>query len=203
MASLSDIQSQIERAKGKQELMQKELSQISGSLRKLKLDLSQYEEAQLIVQHVAKQTQEQLEYRISEIVTLALSSVFDEPYSLKVKFVIKRGKTECELLFERDGIEINPIEEAGGGPIDVAAFALRVALWSLSRPRPRNLIVLDEPFKHLDRNAQAKASRMLTEISGKLGIQIIMVTHSVELIEASHKVFEVKKIKGISKVEEI
>jgi ABC-type lipoprotein export system ATPase subunit len=44
---------------------------------------------------------------------------------------------------------------------------------------------------------------MLKEISEKLGIQIIMVTHIPELISAGHKIFQVTMNKKISYVEEI
>jgi len=64
----------------------------------------------------------------------------------------------------------------GGGVIDVASLALRLACILLSRPPRRRLVVLDEPFKHLrgaDNNR--RAIQMVKEISRKIGLQVIIV----------------------------
>jgi DNA repair exonuclease SbcCD ATPase subunit len=167
------------------------------SIRILNKTLKYTEEARIIIQIVAQKTQQELEYQISEIVTLALGAVFDDPYEFKIEFVIKRGKTEAIIKFVRDGHEFDPLDDTGGGAADIASFALRIALWNLLRPRSRNTLILDEPFKNISKqdNLQEKSSEMLSMISKKLGIQIIMVTHSTELIKASDKVFEVKQNK--------
>lgn len=86
--------------------------------------------------------------RISSIVSLALSSTgFD--YSFVIKFVQRRGTTEADLLFVKDGEELNPLTCSGGGALDIASFALRIAIWSLNKKSP--VFILDEPFKHLSR----------------------------------------------------
>lgn len=159
------------------------------------------EQALIIIQTVAKQTQEQLEYKISELVSLALESVFDEPYKMVLQYETKRNKTEANLLFERNGERFHPLSSAGGGAVDIASFALRVALWSLSIEKTEPTLVLDEPFRFLSRDLLGKAGLMLKEISNKLGLQIIMVSHLEELIDGADKVFQVKQNKGISKVE--
>ena len=115
-------------------------------------------------------------------------------------FVMKRGKTEADLFFVRDGNRVTPLEASGYGMVDIASFALRVAMWSLQRPRSRNVLVLDEPLKFLSRGYQSKASTMLKEISRKLGLQIIMVSHSQELIESADRVFGVSIKDGVSGV---
>ena len=68
---------------------------------------------------------------------------------MNINFLQKRGKTEAELVFVRDGKELSPTDGAGLGACDVAAFSLRAAAICLSRPGRRRLLVLDEPFKHL------------------------------------------------------
>ncbi|NIU00181.1 MAG: hypothetical protein GWN01_04340, partial [Nitrosopumilaceae archaeon] len=53
---------------------------------------------------------------------------------------------------------------------------------------------MDEPLKWLKGgDLPIKGSHMIKEISKKLGIQIIMISHSPELIEGADRVFEVKK----------
>lgn len=159
-----------------------------------------HEQAREIVREVGMKTQQQLQYHISDITSLALEAVFEEPYELKVEFVQRRNKTECDLFFERTGERIDPLTASGGGAVDVAAFALRIATWSMTHPRTRNTIILDEPLRFLSTDNQEKASQMIKEISQRLGIQFIIVTHNPTLTAYADKVFEVKIKKGKSQV---
>ena len=102
-------------------------------------------------------------------------------------FVEKRNKTECNLFFERNGERIHPFDASGGGAVDVATSALRFSIWSLGKSR--NVIGLDEPFRFLSRDLQPKAAEMLKEISHRLDLQMIMITHSPDLIEGADKIF--------------
>jgi len=149
---------------------------------------------------VGLKTQQQLQFHISDITSLALEAVFPDPYELKVEFVQRRNKTECDLLFVRDDMEIDPIEASGVGAIDVAAFALRIASWSMMRPHSRNVIILDEPFRFLSTNYQEQASNMIKEISDKLGLQFIIITHEENLTPSADRIFQVKKRGKVSKV---
>jgi len=158
--------------------------------------------ARIIVQKVAEDTQKQIEYHISNLVTMALSSVFPDPYEFKLRFIQKRNKTEAELLFIKRGNEVDDIlENGGGGVADVASFALRIALWSIRKTRPT--IILDEPFKFLHNPTfQRKTSEMLKEISKKLGIQLIVVSDQENIISAADKVIEIVNVDGISVVKD-
>lgn len=190
----------IERKKGQQNQLQIDLQAAKTEKEHITGEIINTETAQAIIQTVAQKTQEELEYRLSEIVSLALTAVFEDPYKLKVLFVIRRNKTECDLLFEKNGEIFDPISSSGGGAIDVAAMALRITIWSLTQPKPRNVLILDEPFRFLSKEYQIKASTMLSEISKKLKLQIIMVSHSESLIEGANKVFRIAIKKGVSNI---
>lgn len=200
---IKEFRTEIDKRKGKKEQIEENLSEVKKQKDKLKRRQINIEQAQKIIQTVAKQTQQELEYHISELVSLALSAVFDDPYSLNLEFVEKRGKTEAEITFERAGEKISPIQASGGGAVDVASFALRVALWNLRRRATRNTIVLDEPMKFLSKNLLPKAGEMIKELSEKLGLQFIIVSHLKELVDSADKVFEIDIKKGISNVKEV
>jgi len=99
-----------------------------------------------------------------------------------------------------DGVRMNPSADSGGGAVDVAAFALRLSLWSLQNPRSRNTIILDEPFRFLSKDLHHKAGELLKQISETLGIQLIIVTHEKELQQYANKVFTVDMVDKISYV---
>lgn len=206
MNNLQHYKNKLERFKGQKDQIKSDIKSTKQQIKSINRSLLNNEEAQLIIQIVAQQTQEKLEFRISEIVTLALASVFDDPYTFKIKFNIKRGKTECETLFLRNDSERNPLESSGWGAVDIASFGLRVACWTLQKPRKRNVLVLDEPFRHLKGiEANRKAIQMVKEISDKLNLQIIMINDERvplnEIEKGADKIFNISIKKGKTKIE--
>ncbi len=191
----------VENLKGQKQQLDKDIKALETQLEETVVRRDNSEQAAAIIQEVARITQEQLQYNISELVTLALSSVFENPYTFEVEFVTKRNQTEVNLWFVKKNERIQPMYASGGGVVDIAAFALIVSLWALKNPRTRNTLILDEPFRNLSRKYLPKASEMLKMLSSKMNLQIIMVAHPVELIEAADKVFEVTiDKKGVSHV---
>lgn len=200
--SVQSLRYKLENLKGQRQQLAADCRAAGDRIVGLQQDAVDSEEARVIIQTVAQQTQRELEYHISEIVSLALAAVFDDPYTLRLEFVQRRNRTEADILFERDGQTYRPADASGGGAVDVAALALRIAMWSLRRPRSRNTLVMDEPMKMLSKDMMPKAAAMLAEVSQRLGLQIIIVSHSQELIEGADKWFTVAINKGVSHVSE-
>jgi len=186
----------LDQQKGKKSRIEEQITEINEDLKAKKSDLINLEQAREIIKIVGLKTQESLQYHISDITSLALDSVFPDPYQLKVNFIERRNKTECDLMFEREGQEISPLDSSGYGAVDVASFALRVACWSMQKSRTRNTIILDEPMRFLSEDKQADASAMLKEISKKLKIQFIIVTHEQTLTHWADKIITVSKKDG-------
>jgi ABC-type glutathione transport system ATPase component len=146
------------------------------------LNLAHSQEAQRVVQEVAESVQQTVHTQISAIVTRCLKAVYgEEAYTFELKFRQARGKTEAIPLFVRDGHHLDPFSAAGGGVIEVAAFALRLACLLLSRPRLERVLILDEPFSKCDKKAMSRVGNMLASLSEELKIQIVLVTHSPTL----------------------
>lgn len=202
---------QVKQLRSKLTELQGQYKQIKATLSSEKQNFSQLTtltntcgQAHLILQESAKLTQEHLQYRISKLVTLAMESVFDDPYKLDIRFESSRGKTAASIAFTKHGVLVDPLDASGGGAVDVAAFGLQLSLWTLQTPRSRNVLILDEPLKWLKgQSLPDKGAEMLAQISKRLGIQIITVSHSLQIIEHADKVFQVSKNRSISSVKEI
>lgn len=208
MTLIKDLRAALERKKGQRHQIQKDLRLLKQELKKKKTHINDLEKAREIVKFVGLETQKQLQFHISDIATVALDTVFDNPYELKVDFVERRNKTECDITFQRGDLNIDPLTASGVGAVDVAAFALRVASWSMRNPRSRPVLILDEPFKHLKgKRENLRVLEMIKEISTKLQLQIIMVSDERidrnEIIEHSDRVFEASMIKGVTKIKEL
>lgn len=193
----------LEQTKGKLLNLTSEIEDLELEITAEIKQLHRHEHALEIVKAVSIATQERLQFHISEITSLAMDAVFALPYKVEAEFVERRNKIECDLYFTRGGERISPTKEAGGGALDVAAFALRIACYTMMRQRSSPVIILDEPFRFLSKDMQERAALLLKELSTKLGIQFIIVTHEKQLTNAADKVFEITKTKRISKANEI
>ena len=201
--NLQTIRQRLEQRKGQKIQIEKNITQLKDELTEHKRSLRRHEQAREIIREVALKTMSQISFHISDITSLALEAVFDNPYRLVTDFVQRRNKTECDLYFERDGNRVDPLSASGVGAVDIASFALRIASWSMNRPHSRNVIILDEPFKCLSDNYQEKASQMMKELSEKLGLQFVIVTHNDILASYADRTFEVSIKNGISKVKQL
>ena len=193
MPDSKHIRNRLNIERGKQIRIAGEIEKLTDREKETRREIRRYEQAREIIRAVGLKTQEQLQYHISDITSMALEAVFDDPYELLVEFVQRRNKTECDLLFQRDGNTMDPMGSSGVGSIDVASLALRVVAWSMQSPRTRNTIILDEPFRNLSVDNQERASQMLKELSEKLGLQLLIVTHSHTLTESADRIFSVRK----------
>ncbi len=135
-------------------------------------------QAQEMVQNIAQAIQQKAHAKIARIVTKCLGVVFDDPYEFQIRFDRKRGKTEARMVFVRDGLELDdPLNEVGGGVIDVAALALRLACIMLSKPKRRRLVILDEPFGCVrGKQNQARTREMLIQLADELEFQFVLCT---------------------------
>lgn len=207
------LRNRLENERGKLQQIQADIAQAQASLTALHVQTLDIEQAALIHRTVAQQTQERLSWYIDDLVTAAIEAVFpDDPPQFKLEFVQRRGRTEADLwLADSNGNRIKPSDDDGGGLVNVVAFALRIALWSLTRAT-RPVIILDEPFVFLhSRDAHARVAELLQKVSqptkaNPQGLQIIMVTgedESEEIIGAADRIFNVTKKRAISTIRQV
>lgn len=203
MEELNELKKVYERRIGKKEQVEADIDRLNANLKTNRKAVKHLEQAHEIVKIVGGETQQQLQYHISDITSLALESVFTNPYELVMDFVERRGKIECDLLFKRDNEIFKPKESSGFGQMDIASLALRLAAWSMQVPRTRPTLIIDEPFKNLSHKFHEPASQMVKELSDKLGIQFIMTTHIPILAESADRVFETKLRNKVTHIKQI
>jgi predicted ATPase len=140
--------------------------------------------AQALVQDVAEAVQGHAHRQLASVVTRCLAAVFDDPYTFEIIFTKSRGKTEARFQLSRDGLVLDdPPNQCGGGVLDVAAFALRIACLMLSTPRRRRLLLLDEPLRHLHSPVYRKRAReLIMTLAEEMKVQVIMTTGMRELM---------------------
>ena len=200
--SAHDLRDDFIRIYSRYELQVNELERLEKDCNKQYKDYVRKLKAQKILQEVAVNMQQSVRLHINDIMNSAIETVFDDEYRFKLDFEIKRNKTEAVFkLLDKNDNEISIVDEVGGGLIDLISFALRIALHSMQNKHARsNTIILDEPFKFFSEDLILKGVSLLHEVSKKLEIQFIIVTHIKEFAEYADTHFEVKKIKNKSTV---
>jgi len=205
LGSTVSYKEKLYKAKGKRDLLIKQIEETKTSIRVNHEELDTLEKAQAFIQDAAKKTQENLKFHVEDVVNLALEALFPNQYKFELKFDIKYGKTAAFLVFTKNGYEVNILKSGGGGVVDIASLALRVAIWSISKTD--NVLILDEPVRNIQpASLQIVAWNIIKELSKRLNLQFIIVSNSSNNGEAtklvSDKVFLVKKEPTILRGEE-
>ena len=153
-------------------------------------------EASWIISEIQKAVQQKSKEKIENLVTMAIKSVYDRPFGFELRFERKRDKMECQPLIyeivngEKEYYD-DPENELGGGIVDICSFALRIVLWTMETPRSRNVFILDEPGKNLGQLITS-FGQMLREISHKLNLQFIIITHDDALVSIADRSWTVE-----------
>ena len=183
--NLQRLRDQLNQSLAERFILTKQEEKLTKEIQETKKELENAKSAQALIQQVAQSVQEIAHAGIAGIVTRCLRTVFGEdfPSEFVIRFEQKRGRTEARLvLVDSGGEELNPLEADAGGVVDVISFGLRIACLLLTSPARRKLLVLDEPFKMLSQEYRPTLRRMLKVISQEFEVQMIMVTHSPELV---------------------
>lgn len=175
-----------------------ELTFLEERVELLKEKIEAGKKARIIFQEVAQETQQNLENHISNLVSLALKAVSPEFPNFIAEMKIRRNQLECDFWFEKDGYRVPPKNSVGGGPKNVASFALVVSYWAMDKNRAT--LILDEPFRDVSPDLQPNIGDMLRMISDKLNLQLIIVSHADMVNESADKVFEVDLVGEESKL---
>jgi len=186
--------------KAQRDLLAKQTKDLELKLTSNKKEGEEWVKARWVLSEVVKLTQSRIKDYMEHMVTLAIQSVYGDQFRFIADFEIKRNKSEVLLRVQEEEYEpYVPKEDSGVGMVDVIGFALRIVMWSLQKPRSRNVFILDEPLKNMGK-LMTVGAQMIKEVSKKMGLQIIIITHEPELTEIADKAFAVEKVGKISNV---
>lgn len=199
LEELNNFRTTVDYALADRRVLLSQLETQQEAYNSFELELTVREEAHAIIQEAAKTAQQSIEHQLGSIVTMALASIFPDPYDFKMEFVSKRNTTECEFYFVKNGNKIPPLNDTGFGPVDIASIAMKISYREISNTRP--ILFLDEPCKNLSNDYKAVAAEVFRGLCERLGLQMIVITHIPEFREAADRLFMVKQNSdGISKL---
>ena len=197
---ISNLRRELAQRRGERDLLKRQSAEVRQAAESNEAEAAECAEARDLMAAVLAATQQMVVGFLEEIATLALRTVYGDDYALRLKVEVKRNQTEITPVLVFREMELSPRDEVGGGVVDVLSFGLRMALWAMRTPRSRPSVVLDEPFKYVSRDRVEAVGNMLKEVSGLLGVQLVLVTHDWELIACANRSWQVELKDGVSAV---
>jgi DNA repair exonuclease SbcCD ATPase subunit len=152
------------------------------------IELEQMAKAAII--KVGEETQQEIKQYIEDSVTFALQTVYGSQYHFVVDFRYdKRDQAEVMFFLSKKGKLYEPRKDTiSGGATDICAFSLRMVLYTLEDPDPAPILILDEPFKNVSKGYIPFVSEMVKELANMLNLQLIISTHTDEIIELADNI---------------
>jgi DNA repair exonuclease SbcCD ATPase subunit len=163
-------------------------NKISIAKEKRWIELEQMAKAAVI--KVGEETQREIKQYIEDSVTFALQTVYGSQYHFVTDFRYdKRDQAEVKFFLSRNGKLYEPRKDTiSGGATDICAFSLRMVLYTLEDPDPAPILILDEPFKNVSKGYMPFVSEMVKELANMLNLQLIISTHTDEIIELADNI---------------
>lgn len=182
--------------RGQRDMLDKQVSDCQGRLRQANEQSGYHDEAQMILQALEEKWRGNAGGALASVVSYGLSVVFGEPYELNIDSKVSRGVASTELTLTKSGLR-TPIKNAKGGSVlNVLSFLFHTILTTSSKPRLRPILVLDEPFSHVSAEYRPQVCALLRELCHRLGLQMIIVSHEEELLEAADVAYLVELPEG-------
>lgn len=174
----------LEIKKNKVEILTKRKNDLERKIDELELD--KLEQVSLILQKLSIKQREIAKMRLEELGTQALQYSLGSNYRMVIELSESRKRPQAYLFVidEDKGIKTSPLDDNGGGIIDIISIALRLVVLQAHEPFIDGPIILDEPFKMVSKDYIPMLSDFLKKISNDFGRQIIMVTHNEFLAES-------------------
>lgn len=164
------------------------------------------EETCVVIAAIEESQRKELKDKIENLVSYALSVVFDKSYKFRLQLSQRGKQTEAEFLVEvpeHPGVEFQLKDAHGGGLVAVVAFVLQLVVALSSKPALRRFMVLDEPFSQVSAEFKDKLMGFVRELADKTDVQFLFITHDPEIIAIGDKKYRFQLTNGVTKAVEI
>lgn len=192
---------------GESLFVSKQKEQIESKLKQDKEKVILIDKTIAFVQKFTELSRKETLDKMSFIVTTALQDIKDSNLSFKINYDKKRNMPVADFLIHSDLLnkDMGIMESCGGTLFDIVEFSLRVSLLLKWKPSLSRIFILDESFKHVSPQDRPKLAKFVRDLSEKLDLQIILISHSQEVTEDAHKIFAVSYdgIKSTVRVENV
>jgi hypothetical protein len=189
--ALTDVTALAEAVRGRRQFLDRQAGRaqkvatdglaVEATIEDLEHQVDVHAKTAALLTSIGEQAQESAREQFEALATQGLQYIFGGEYSFRFEAGESGGQATLEPLIrsEHDGrvIETTVTDARGGGYAQVTGFVLRLVMVKLS-PKARDLLALDESFSMVAQSLEPRVAGFLREAARRLGMQIILVTHS-------------------------
>lgn len=148
-------------------------------LRIAEQEISDYEAINAILECAQQAEHESTIGVYEKLLTALIEDTLDNNRKIKMNLAIERGMPALEIYSEKEEGKLEDIYSSNGGSINnIMSVGLRAI--SLIRSKKRRLLILDESDCWLKGDYIPKFGAVIQQLSERLGIQIVMISHHNE-----------------------
>jgi len=206
MKKLSTLEKSLAVKRSKEQELLAEKEKLEKDIEDLKI--TDYEKCGMLLKRMSGKQKKIACVRLEELGTAALQYSLGPDYEMKIHYFEGKGNSkpylDTKIKDRVTGIETDPIDENGGGVVDIVSIALRLVVMQTYEPTIDGPILMDEPFKMVSKEFIPMLSQFTKNVSQDFGRQIIMVTHNEYLAAMTDsKIYVTMDKNKISVVEEV
>lgn len=182
---------------------QQEIDELTSDNERRSEDLKYAIEAIDFIEKAANHERNLVKDKVEGVISDALKEIYGDEYSIKFDYTMKRNKTSVDIYLVKHtkiGDIIRKQDGFGGGVSDIISLPLKL-LVLMALQKNDKILIADEPGKHMDDRVD-KFGFFLKNVSEKLGIQIIILTHFQSMTEFADSVYEVSMIDKVTSLVE-
>lgn len=161
------------------ELYLSEYKAMREKLRIAEQEIADYEAINAILECAQQAEHESTIGVYEKLLTALIEDTLDNNRKIKMNLAIERGMPALEIYSEKEEGKLEDIYSSNGGSINnIVSVGLRAI--SLIRSKKRRLLILDESDCWLKGDYIPKFGAVIQQLSERLGIQIVMISHHNE-----------------------
>lgn len=182
--------------------LQETLTTVKDGLTQAEERVAILKPAQEVLEHLEETWAGQYEAKLGALGSMGLNAVFpDNHYEVLLEHTTKRGTAHLDIILVKDDKRVRIKGGSGGSLVQLLAYLLRHLTTVSIHPPLRRILVLDEPFSQLAQAQRPAVSTLVRDITYKLGVQSILVSHEDELVDCADVAYAINRGGHVSPIE--
>jgi len=189
--SLTELQSRVDQLEGSYNALKSRKGELEVEINTLQEDINLLNQVSAVLKHLVDIMVKDEISKMAGLVTYGLKAVFDDQDLTFYPHITKKNeKIHIELKTKNKGIE-GEFGSFGGSVAVIESFLLRVLC--ILKMKLSRLLLLDETFASVGSEYIANTSKLISEMSKKLGVDVLLVTHQKEFLQYADTVYQVQE----------
>ena len=194
MSLVKELQRQTDQIDGFYKARCQQEQVLAITVKDLKKNIDRDNKASAVLKHLLDIMVKDEVERMAGLITYGLKTIFDDQNLTFLPEITKKNeKINIELKTNNNGIE-GGYKAFGGSVAVIESFLLRILC--LLKKKYAKLIILDETFAAVGEEYISNTGKLVSELSKKIGLDVLLVTHQKEFMHNADHVYKVRESKN-------